>query len=302
MTRESRSRHILKFISLVSAVTLWFYVLNSEPLELEVRIPLAFITPADLALNVEVPKTVKAKIKGSRAFVQDLDFEKEKVIVDLRDFPFNQETFAVTFERSMVRLPFGVEVLEINPKQVVLSLEREIKKKVPVRVRTVGDVGKDLKLVSKEFRPKEFMIRGPYSILKKTTILNTIPIDLSVLEGTGDLQLPLEKLDGRILIEEKRNVEFSYVIKPNKANLTLKNIAVRFLTKHSKFTSSNDKVSMDVLVSEERKDALRSSEVSVIAEIPDNASGNVKVKLRAELPDGVNLLQIHPEFINVSLQ
>jgi YbbR domain-containing protein len=59
---------------------------------------------------------------------------------------------------------------------------------------------------------------------------------------------------------------------------------------------------MDVLVSEERKDALRSSEVSVIADIPDNASGNVKVKLRAQLPDGVNLLQIHPEFINVSLQ
>ncbi|MCR9204785.1 MAG: CdaR family protein, partial [Halobacteriovoraceae bacterium] len=242
------------------------------------------------------------RIKGSRAFVQNLDFNKEKVIVDLRDYPYNQETFAVTFERSMVRLPFGVEVLELTPKQVVLSLEREIRKKIPVRVRTVGEVGKDLKLVSKEYSPREFMIRGPYSILKKTTILNTIPIDLSVLEGSGELQLPLEKMDSRILVEEKRNVELSYVIKPNKANLTLKNVDIRFLTKHSKFTTSTDKVSMDVLVSEERKDALRSSEVSVIADIPDNASGNVKVKLRAQLPDGVNLLQIHPEFINVSLQ
>lgn len=302
MTKTSRSRHILKFISLITAVTLWFYVLNSEPLELEKRIPLTFINPADLALNVEVPKTVKVKIKGSRAFVQDLDFDKEKLIVDLRDFPYHQETFAVTFERSMVRLPFGVEVLEITPKQVVLSLEREIRKKVPVRVRTVGDVGKDLKLVSKNYRPKEYMIRGPYSMLKKTTILNTAPVDLSVLEGSGEILLPLEKLDGRILVEEMRNVEFSYVIKPNKANLTLKNVPIRFLTKHSSFKASLERVALDVLVSEERKDALRSSEVQVIADIPDNASGKVQVKLRAQLPDGVNLLQIHPEFINVSLQ
>lgn len=301
MTNESRNRHILKVISLLSAVTLWFYVLNSEPLEVEKRMELTFITPPDLAINVETPKTVKVKVKGSRAFVQDIDFSEEKLIVDLRDYPYRQETFAVTFEKNMVAMPFGVEVLDVEPKQIVLSLDREIRKVVPVRVRTVGEVGKDLKLVNKDYRPKEFMIRGPYEILKKTTLLNTIPIDLATLEGKGELRLPLESVDGRVLIEEKRDVQFEYTIRPNKANLTLKNVKISFLTRHTRFKSSDELVALDVLISEERKDALRSSEVKVIAEIPDKARGKVRVKLRAELPDGVNLLQIHPEFINVSL-
>ncbi len=301
MIKETKSRHMLKVISLVCAVTMWFYVLNSEPLEVEKRVPLAMITPSGLAINVEIPTTVKVKLKGSRAFVQDLDLSQEKLIVDLRDYPYTQETFAVTFEKNMVRLPFGVEVQDIEPKQVVLSLEREIKKLVPIRLRTVGEVGKDLKLVEKSFQPKEFMIRGPYGVLKKTVLLNTLPVDLSTLEGKGELRLPLENVDRRIVIEEKRDVAFSYTIRPNKANLTLKNINISFLTKHTRFQSSDQRVALDVLVSSDRKDAMRSSEVKVIAEIPDNAKGKVRIKLRAELPDGVNLLQIHPEFINVSL-
>ncbi len=301
MIKETKSRHMLKVISLVCAVTMWFYVLNSEPLEVEKRVPLAMITPSGLAINVEIPTTVKVKLKGSRAFVQDLDLSQEKLIVDLRDYPYTQETFAVTFEKNMVRLPFGVEVQDIEPKQVVLSLEREIKKLVPIRLRTVGEVGRDLKLVEKSFQPKEFMIRGPYGVLKKTVLLNTLPVDLSTLEGKGELRLPLENVDRRIVIEEKRDVAFSYTIRPNKANLTLKNINISFLTKHTRFQSSDQRVALDVLVSSDRKDAMRSSEVKVIAEIPDNAKGKVRIKLRAELPDGVNLLQIHPEFINVSL-
>ena len=301
MIKETKSRHMLKVISLVCAVTMWFYVLNSEPLEVEKRVPLAMITPSGLAINVEIPTTVKVKLKGSRAFVQDLDLSQEKLIVDLRDYPYTQETFAVTFEKNMVRLPFGVEVQDIEPKQVVLSLEREIKKLVPIRLRTVGEVGKDLKLVEKSFQPKQFLIRGPYGVLKKTVLLNTLPVDLSTLEGKGELRLPLENVDRRIVIEEKRDVAFSYTIRPNKANLTLKNINISFLTKHTRFQSSDQRVALDVLVSSDRKDAMRSSEVKVIAEIPDNAKGKVRIKLRAELPDGVNLLQIHPEFINVSL-
>jgi len=82
----------------------------------------------------------------------------------------------------------------------------------------------------------------------------------------------------------------------------VKNIKVKFLTDQLNFKSSHERVSLDVLVTEEKKEALRESDILVIAEIPDNASGNLEIKLRASLPDGVNLLQIHPEFINVSLQ
>lgn len=292
----------LRVLSLLLAITLWFYVLNSEPLNVEKRVPLVFINPTDLAINVDVPKTVRVKLKGSRAFVQDLDLSQDKLVVDLRQYPYKQETFAVTFDPSMLRLPFGVEALDIQPPQVVLSMDREIKKIVPVRLRTVGEVGKDLKLVEKEYNPKEFMIRGPYSVLKKTTLLNTAPVDLATLVGEGEMRLPLEAIDSRVIVEERRDIEFRFTIRPNKANLTLNEIPIRFLTPHLNVKSDYKLAAVDVLVSEDLKNALRSNQVKVIAEIPDNATGNLRVKLRAEVPEGVNLLQIHPEFIKVSLQ
>jgi len=299
---STSSRHVLKILSLFIAISLWFYVLNSEPLEVERRVELVFITPPDLAINVEVPKHVKIKLKGSRAFVQNLDLTQEKMVIDLRDYPYEQETFAVTFDSSMVQIPFGIEILEVFPQQVVLSLEREIRKKVPIRLRTVGDMSKDLKLISKEFSPREFMIRGPYHAIKKVTLLNTLPLDLESLDGNGELKLKLEPIDSRIQIEDLKDINFYYTIKPNKANLTLQNVQVSFLSKDANYFSMTKKVSVDVLVPSERRDQIKPEDITVIGNISALGRGTHKVKLKAQLPEGVNLLKINPEEIEVKIR
>ncbi len=284
------------------AISLWFYVLNSEPLEVERRVELVFITPTDLAINVEVPKYVKVKMNGSRAFVQNLDLTQEKLVVDLRDYPYDQETFAVTFDSSMVQLPFGVEVLEIAPQQVVLSLEREIRKMVPIRLRTVGEVGKDLKLISREFTPREFMIRGPYHAIKKLTLLNTLPLDLESLDGSGELKLKLEPIDARIEIEDLKDITLYYTIKPNKANLSIDGVEVSLLSTGNNYTLKENKVSVDILVSGDDKDSLSAKDIRVIGDITGLPKGKHLIDLRAELPEGVNLLQINPEKIEVMIK
>lgn len=296
------SRHLLKVLSLFISVSLWFYVLNSEPLEVERRVELVFITPTDLAINVEVPKSVNVKIKGSRAFVQNIDLTQEKMVIDLRDYPYDQETFAVTFDPSMVQLPFGVEVQEITPQQVVLSLEREIKKRVPIRLRTVGEVGKDLKLISKEFSPRDFMIKGPYHAIKKVTLLNTLPVDLESLDGSGELRLKLEPIDPRIEIEDLKDINFYYTIKPNKANLTLDNIEVGFLSKSNNYQALRNRVSVDILVAADKLDEIKPDDILIIGNLTGLRRGKHLVKLTADLPEGVNLLKINPEKVEVTIK
>jgi len=295
-------RHLLKILSLFLSVSLWFYVLNSEPLEVERRVELVFITPTDLAINVEVPKSVNIKIKGSRTFVQNLDLTQEKMIIDLRDYPYDQETFAVTFDPSIVQLPFGVEVQEITPQQVVLSLEREIKKRVPIRLRTVGEVGKDLKLMSKEFSPRDFMIKGPYHAIKKVTLLNTLPVDLESLERSGELRLKLEPIDSRIEIEDLKDINFYYTIKPNKANLTLDNIEVGFLSKSNSYQAIQKRVSVDILVASDKLDKIKAKDILIIGNLTGLSRGKHQVKLTADLPEGVNLLKINPQQVDVIIK
>lgn len=297
------NKHLLKIISLVLSVTLWFYVLNSEPLEMDRKMSLVLLPPPGLALNVEVPKEVKVRIKGNRTFVQDLINSQDKLFVDLKDYPYDQETFAVTFSSDMVPVPFGIEVLEVKPQQVVLSLEKEIKKFVPVKAKIVGDLSNDLRLTRKKISPNQFLIRGPRSIMKTIGKIETLPIDVTVLEGTGIIKTPIEVLDSRITIEDFKEPEFDYVIRPNKANFTLKDVKIRFLSASGYVESANQFASLDVLVPQgDDFDGLKASDVKVIAEIPDTKKDKLRVRLRAELPNGIHLLQIHPEYINVSLK
>tara|TARA_R110002072_G_scaffold64203_4_gene159609 strand:+ start:54083 stop:54997 length:915 start_codon:yes stop_codon:yes gene_type:complete len=296
------NKNLLKIISLFLSVTLWFYVLNSEPLEVERKMSLVLLPPPGLALNVEVPKEIRVKIKGNRTFVQDLMKSNEKLFIDLKDHPYGQETFAVTFSPDMIPVPFGIEVLEIEPQQVVLSLEKQIKKYVPVKAKIVGDLINDLRLTKRKIEPKQFLISGPRSILKTIGLIETLPIDLSVLEGSGKIQTPIEILDSRVVIEDFIEPVFEYTIRPNKANFTVKNVKIHFLSASGHIESKDQFAALDVLIPQgDKAPSLKASEVKVIAEVPEGSNGKVRVRLRAELPNHIHLLQIHPEYINVSV-
>jgi YbbR domain-containing protein len=296
------NRHILKFFALFMAITLWFYVLNSEPIEVEKRIALVFIPPVDMAVNVEVPKVVRVKIKGSRSFVQNLNYKNEKLFIDLKNYPYQQETFAVTFDPLMVPVPLGVEVLEVLPPQIVLSLDREIKKIVPVRAKLVGVKNSEIQLVKKLLVPKEMMIRGPREAIKKIGVLYTRPIDISLLKDEGQMKVSLEAIDSRVQLEGKEEVEFSYSLRPNTANLTLRDIPVHFLSTGHKVMTQVKSVVIDVLVPQEKEKTINKNDIKVIAEIPSGAKGEQRIPLRADLPDGMHLLRIYPRSIKVILK
>lgn len=295
------SKTFFKIFSVFSAVSLWFYVLNSEPLEVIRELPIEFVTPADQAVANLVDTHVKVKLKGSRAFMQNLLRQDEKFLVDLRDSSYqNRSEFDVTLNPAMLPIPFGVEVIEVVPSQMTIMLERKITKEVPIRVQLQGELGANLRLITQELEPSKVMISGPVELMRRTTSLRTTPVVLTSLEGEGDLNLQLFELDPRIKVEQDLNLNFRYSIKAQTANLTLKNIKVRFLASRQDFSARQREVAIDVLAPEGR--ALRESEVQVVADIPEDARGNINIKLRAILPEGVHLLQIHPETISIRVR
>lgn len=300
---SSKNRFFIFLISLLTASTFWFYVLNSEPLVVERQVPVVFLNPPGMASLTVLPKKIDVKLRGSRSFVQSLKFESDKVYIDLKKYNYKKATFVVDFKKSMIPLPFGISVVDILPTQTMVSLEKEIKKKVPIRPEYVGSINPNLKLVKKELKPSEFMISGPISIMRKIGVLRTLPYDLSTIEGDeGTVKLTMAPTNPLIKVLDNKEIFLNYVFKPNKANMTLKNIPISFLTSRPSFSSRIKKVAIDVLVSDEEKvKELKKSSVKVIAELPGRR-GRKNIKLKAVLPEGVHLLQIHPESINVQVK
>ncbi len=301
------NRHLLKVLSFIAALAMWFYVLGSASVEVERQVKLSFVPPVGLSVNTEVPRALKLKLRGNRLLVGGVFTQGETVVVDLqrRAEGGAQE---VELSPSLLKLPFGVEVLEMVPERVSIGLEREIKKRVSVRGRFGGELPQGLALVEREIVPEKVMIKGPRSVLKRIGQLFTRPIDLSTLggEGEGEVRVSLENEDFRVVVEEEEALALKYKIRPNQANFTLNNVNIHFLTLRNRFYSRVKRVSLDILLPEDMLTDLDEEELRqsarAIAEIPNNAQGRVRVELRAELPDGVHLLQIRPAAINISVR
>jgi len=299
---ERVRRHLLKLLAVLFSFSLWFYVLNSESLEVQIKLPIVLIPVQGKALS-EVPvNELHVKIKGPRVFVRNIFDKGEKVFLDLKKRGVKtKEGLRVKILPSDIPHPLGVEVTDIQPSFLDVKLEKRTSKVIQIKPFLVGTVPNQLELIKYEVVPSSLKISGPRSFLKSFESLETAPIELDKLEGDGRVKVLLKDLDLRLKSEENiKEAEFLYRVRPKKANFTLKEVKIRFLTSSTEFVSKVKNVSLDVLLPEGTKQ-INSKDVKVVAEIPEGAKGETKVKLNAELPEGVHLLQIYPETINVSL-
>ena len=212
MKRETAQRHSLKIIAIFFAVSLWFYVLNSEPLQIERKLSINYITPKGYTVASLSEKEVTLKIKGSKAFIQNIFTNKEKLNVDLNPyFSSSGKSFKVKFYASDVSVPFGVEILDITPKETNIELDRMVMMEMPVKVQYIGDAPRDRKIKEVIIEPKNIMISGPIEILKSVTRLDTAPVNLAMFsKDEGSTTVSLSDLDPRLKVEESSKIKLKY--------------------------------------------------------------------------------------------
>jgi YbbR domain-containing protein len=295
---QELSKHLLKLVSFFMAFFLWFYVVNSEPQEVVRKVKVTYKTPKGYAISNLATDKVAVRLKGSRAFMQQVFRGNEEIVIDIKSLPYKKnKNLTAKLTNYDVPVPFGVDVLSIEPEILHIKLDKEITKKVPVRLQLVGEVGDDLKLMKKSIVPTHVNIRGPIEVMRSVGKLRTLPIDVSSLEGKGEMKVGILPADPRIHIKRDAPLVFKYIMKPKKANLTLKKIKIRFISSGRRFSSKDKYASIDVLSPDDVK--LNSSSVKIFADIPEGKKGTRNIKLEAKLPDGVHLLQINPQTIKV---
>ena len=68
MKLEKAQRHTLKIIAIFFAVSLWFYVLNSEPVEVDKKMQIEFILPKGYAISSQTDRELQLKLNWKRLF------------------------------------------------------------------------------------------------------------------------------------------------------------------------------------------------------------------------------------------
>ena len=214
MKLEKAQRHSLKIIAIFFAVSLWFYVLNSEPVEIEKKIQIEFVLPKGFAVSSITDRELLIKLKGSKAFIGNVFSNKEKLVIDLNPyFKKSGKTFKVQYHPSQISVPFGVDILEMKPREAVIEIDRMVSMELPVKVQYIGNMAYDKKFKEVGIEPQSIMVRGPIDVIKKLSRIDTNPVNLSNIDKEeGTITVPLDELDSRLSFEENPRVRLKYKV------------------------------------------------------------------------------------------
>ncbi len=289
-----------KVVSVIVAVVLWVVVLGSRAVEVSKEIPLIITTPSDLVISNDVPEKVIFKLSGPKAFLRAiLDRPEDPIRVNLSGARSGLVTYR--FFADNIHLPIGVRVLQVNPPSMIVKLEGQKSKEVPVRLEMRGALPEGYILKHAEISPKTIKIRGPESRIEGITEAPTAPVDLSQIHANLQMeaQLDLARLGVRV---EGPAPKVSLDVTAVQANFKIK-VRGSDIKVDSKYSARIDEASVTVYVRMDQDEIqkLDPSQVSVSIDMKDKNKGRYTSKLKVALPPNVGMVRIVPESVRVTL-
>jgi YbbR domain-containing protein len=182
---------LLKFISLVLAIVLWYFVGGEDRVNKNVMIPIEIINlPRDLVISNQFKKEIEVTVSGPRSLIMEMTNRAITRQVDLS--AATPGTMVIQNDNDHIPVPRGVTVQRVQPSSIILSLDKLIQKKFPIRPKTVGKVAPGYYVKSLKMDPDVITITGPLTILSQFDELYTKAINLDGVKQSVQLQVPLE--------------------------------------------------------------------------------------------------------------
>jgi YbbR domain-containing protein len=203
-----------KILALVLAVILWFLVVGEERAEVGLTIPLELVNmPRDLIVVNNLPQGIDIRVNGPRSLIRSLTTRDLSKSLDLSNTRAGTVTYSISSEG--IRLPRGVAVTRIHPTQVVVVLQKQIKKMIPVRARVIGRPASGYEVGLVRIRPEEVEVAGPEEVIKDLENLTTKPVDIGGRRESLVQEVYLDFRFPQIHLSRNQTIEVEVKIKKN---------------------------------------------------------------------------------------
>jgi len=187
---EDRKRRLLfsqMFVSLALAIFFWsaLMIAQGEMLEKIVTVPVEYTTsPEHLILVGDKQQEVRLHLAGSKSDLASVQPDQMSAKIDLSKAVAGKQTFLITKEN--MRLSRGIQLLDVVPSSVELTLAEIVELEVDVKPQLVGKLADGRKIQSIELKPAKVKVFSPVASgqTQSVTVMTT-PIYLeSISEDT----------------------------------------------------------------------------------------------------------------------
>jgi len=173
----------LKLISVGFAVLLWLVVAGEETVERGLRVPLEFQQiPAGLEMQGEPLTLVDVRVRGASSALGRMSTADVVAVLDLHGARPGYRLFQLTPEQ--VRVPFGVEVLQVNPSSVAIVFENSITRPVKIAPAIEGTPAPGFIVGAVTSEPAQVEVIGPESAVARAKEATTEPVSVAGARDT----------------------------------------------------------------------------------------------------------------------
>ena len=246
LTRNKR----LKALSLVLAVLTWYIIQDTISFEIEIPdVHLQVRVRDGMAILNQPVSTVDVTLRGSQEEIQMLDPRRLQAVVELtgESSPMPQ---VIALTPSIIKGVRGARVVAVHPSSILVALDRQDARRVPVKGRTTGAplFGQVEDVVCE---PSTVLLSGPAAKLKTTECVYTQPVDVdgrvesfvrrSTVQAPGD---------NWVAVMDPADVQVKIVISGKSAGRQWKGLPVNTLNEPGHLTTVDvDPASVDVTAS-----------------------------------------------------
>jgi len=181
---------VLKLLSLLFALFLWYFVVGEDKVDMNVTIPVEIVNlPRDLVISNQFKKQLEVTVSGQRSLIRGITSQHISRTIDLSKA--SPGTVVIQNPPDSISLPRGLSILRVQPPTLTLLLDRLIQQDLPIKPILLGNVHSNFSLESVTVDPPSLEISGPQSILGSEQNLVTSPIDINGLKQSTVKQVSL---------------------------------------------------------------------------------------------------------------
>jgi len=295
----------LKILSLLLAVIAWYAIKEAISFETIVTdVPIRIIADEGWAVLDRSSETADVVFRGSQEDVLQLRREYIEIVVDVRGR--RAGTLHVDLGPADVKAPAGVKAVYVRPQSLVLTLDREFQKHVPVQANLQGKPPEGYVLESASCEPPTVTISGPKQQVARIEAVRTAPIDMEGRLRSFQVRVPVVIPRGSWIARvDPQRVLVRVQMSEHAEQRVISNLLVRALVDPDQESAVDIRPGSVEVALEGRPDILAGLDTSDIHAYVDcvglKPGTKRKMPVAVYLPENLRLVGISPRQVSVRI-
>ena len=293
-------RHVgLKVVSIGLAALLWLIVSGEQIVERSLRVPLEFTNlPARLEVVGDAPDIVEVRVRGSSGALSRISTGEVVAVMDLRTARPGQRLFHLASRD--VRVPFGIDVVQVAPSSISIRFEPSVTKRVPIAPVVEGEPAPGFVVGTIAAEPSTVEVVGPAGALKALTEAITEPVVVTGASGPITETVTVGSPDPSIRLQSLQTTRVTVNVAAAPVRWTVSGVGVQVRNASRQVQVQPQSVTVHVHGPREAQADAKEFDASV--DVSGLGPGQYDLPVKVVPPARVGVVSIEPDQVRVRIR